>query len=221
MKTPVTAERLKNHLTYSWWKYLVGIAAVVLVWTILFSVTATKAAPDEKIELYVYGPMMEDYADLLMEELRERAFPEQAEFIAYVLPPDTTSALQAYTIRVAMGDGDLLVIPREIYQNFAQEGLLADLGAMEEVMASAEAAGITIEPSLDWWSGSDGERRCYGIPVGQVAVLNALMGGRGADCYLSIRINNGNDAVSAQVLARILTDWTEDGQTYAMLHLPQ
>ncbi len=221
MKTPINAERLRNHFAYSWWKYLLGVALLAVGWSLFFSVTATRADPDEKVELYVYGNIMEDYADSLLESMRREAFPDQAEFDCYVLPPDTTSGIQAFTIRVAMGDGDLLVMPQEVYRNYAQEGLLVDLDSdelesLEAVRTAMAEREIAVDPGRDWWSGSDDVRRCYGIPVREVALLSALMADGGTDSYLCMRVNNGNDEVTAQVLARILTDWSEGGATHAI-----
>ena len=57
MKTPVNAESLRHHFTYSWWKYLLIVALVILLVDVVFAMTAYRVPPEKKIEFFVYGQM--------------------------------------------------------------------------------------------------------------------------------------------------------------------
>lgn len=55
MKTPVTHERLQNHLTYSWWKYVLMMVLVIFFWSILFTTTRYRPPEEKKVIVGVYG----------------------------------------------------------------------------------------------------------------------------------------------------------------------
>ena len=231
MKTPITKERLKTHLTYAWWKYLLAVAGCLFAWNIFFSLTATKAAEDQKVELYVYGTVLDEPLDAILERMRvdsfvhtegrseeEQGFRDQATFGCVAITPDNVAGIQAFTVRVSTGDGDLLVIPRETYENFAHAGILADLDTLPGVPEAIEAAGITVAET-DRWPDGGGVRRRFGIPASQIAVLNSLLLPDGTDCYLCVHANNGNEDVVNRVLVRILEDWGAGGETYTAAQL--
>ena len=82
MKTPITLARLKTHLTYSWWKYLLAVVLCALGMNLFFTVTRARAREDQKIEWIIYGDM---YNSAIfsgwMEKQRAENYPDQAEFI--------------------------------------------------------------------------------------------------------------------------------------------
>lgn len=208
MRTPITKDRLKTHFTYSWWKYAVGVLACLLVWNLFFSVTRTKAPEDKKMELYVYGNVYEAPLDALLETMRQNEFPDQAEFDCYVMTPDTTSGIQSFTVRVGTGDGDLLLVTRDVYESFAQQGVFQDLDSLEGVRAALASQGVTIDPARDYWKGKDGQSRFYGIPTARLAVLNAYIVPDGNEYYLCVRVDNGNEDVTRRVLISLIENWT-------------
>ena len=55
MKTPVNAESLKHHITYSWWKYALIAALCFGLVDLLYTVTAYRPPRDKTIGFYVYG----------------------------------------------------------------------------------------------------------------------------------------------------------------------
>ena len=47
MKTPITQEKIKNHLTYASWKYALLIIVAIFGWNLIYSVTQSQP-PEEK-----------------------------------------------------------------------------------------------------------------------------------------------------------------------------
>ena len=55
MKTPVTSVRLKQHLTYNWWKYLLIVLVAVGLVDLVYSVTAYRPPREKTVGFYIYG----------------------------------------------------------------------------------------------------------------------------------------------------------------------
>ncbi len=217
MKTPFTRKRLKHHFTYAWWKYLAAVLGCLLVMNLFFSVTSARPRDDQKVDLFVYGSTTESLLDAWMENLRAEEFPEQALFDCYSVSSGVTSGVQVFTTRVAVGDGDLLLIPRETFETFAQEGLLMPLE--EQPWMAEELSVHHIDPETGYWRGPDGVRRLYAVPVGQMPVLSSMMLDSETDYYLGVRIRNGNEETVWQVLRFMLRDLCEGSETVTLTTL--
>ena len=71
MKTPVTHKRLQNHLTYSWWKYVLMMVLVIFFWSILFTTTRYRPPEEKKVIVGVYGAGNQTALDAYMEDVRQ------------------------------------------------------------------------------------------------------------------------------------------------------
>ena len=49
--TPINKERLRNHLTYSGWKYLLLVIASIFVWNLVYAQTAYRSPQDKRIDV--------------------------------------------------------------------------------------------------------------------------------------------------------------------------
>ena len=79
MKTPVTHERLQNHLTYSWWKYVLMMVLVIFFWSILFTTTRYRPPEEKKVIVGVYGAGNQTALDAYMEDARQLLLPDMEE----------------------------------------------------------------------------------------------------------------------------------------------
>ena len=79
MKTPVTHERLQNHLTYSWWKYVLMMVLVIFFWSILFTTTRYRPPEEKKVVVGVYGAGNQTALDAYMEDVRQLLLPDMEE----------------------------------------------------------------------------------------------------------------------------------------------
>ena len=209
MKTPVTLARLKTHLTYSWWKYLLAIAFCALGMNLFFTMTQAKAREDQKIEWVIYGDMYNtSIFSVWMENQRAEYYPDQAEFVCNNISLAADSAgVQAFLVRVAVGgEGDLLIVPRASFESFAENGLFIDLNTLEGVPEAIAAQGIN--PESGRWKGPDEAQHIYGIPLSKMPVLNSWFVDPSQDYLLCVRVNNGNEAITTKMLIKVLSEWT-------------
>ncbi len=122
----LTSKRIKNHLTYSWWKYLLCTVLCVMGVDLLFAVTAYRPPADKQIELYLCN----GYADALTleetlwPELLAR-YPEQEELA--VLNIDLTAgdiyAPMQFAAYVAAQQGDVCLLPENEVQRMAGDDM--------------------------------------------------------------------------------------------------
>lgn len=209
MKTPITLARLKTHLTYSWWKYLLAVVLCALGMNLFFTVTRARAREDQKIEWIIYGDM---YNSAIfsgwMEKQRAENYPDQAEFVCENITLATDAAgAQAFMVRVGVsGDGDLLIVPRASFENYAENGLFMDLNTLEGVPEALAEQKINAESGR--WKGPDGAQHAYGIPVSRMPVLNSWFVDPSQDYLLCVRTSNGNETITTEMLIRVLNEWT-------------
>ena len=53
MKTPLTKERLKHHLAYNSWKYLLLVVLCVLGWNLIYTTTAYRPPAEKIVDVYL------------------------------------------------------------------------------------------------------------------------------------------------------------------------
>ncbi|MBR5344830.1 MAG: hypothetical protein IK127_03305 [Clostridia bacterium] len=209
MKTPITLARLKTHLTYSWWKYVLAVVLCALGMNLFFTMTQAKAPEDQKIEWIIFGDLYggSEFFNNWMENQRAEYFPDQADFSCSNITLEASSAgIQAWLARVGVGgDGDLLIMPRSTFEGYAN-GLFMDLDAMEGIQELLAEQGINAEAGR--WKGPDGEQHTYGIPVSQMPTLCSWFIDPSQDYLLCVRANNGNEKVAEEMLKRVIENWT-------------
>ena len=200
MKTPVTSGKLKQHFTYSWWKYLlIAIAAFGLV-DLLYSVTAYRPPRDKTVNLYVYGyinePVLTDY--LANTRQAEMADMEQLSYVTLMVD-DTYGPMQLMTY-MAVGEGDLYLLPREEFLNYAASGALVPLENDSELMDIFNRAGASLQSG--WRTETEtGETHLYGIPQDKLPGLEQYAYAK--DGFLC-QIASGGNQENASRFLRIL-----------------
>ncbi|MBQ6174598.1 MAG: hypothetical protein IJK28_08240 [Clostridia bacterium] len=203
MKTPLTAERLRQHLRYGWWKYVLSLALILSLSSILFTMTAPRPAEDQKIEMLVYGATREDALNAYLEWVRQERFPEQELFSASVYT-DAASGIAGMATRIFAGDGDIFLLPEDTFKGYADQGILVPLDSVPEVMDALQAYGIPTDRGNAL--GPDGQPYLFGISVTCLPVMESWLVDRSVDRYLCIRVRNGNDETAKRLLIQMLKD---------------
>ena len=127
MKTPVTREKLKNHLTYASWKYaLLGIVAI-FGWNLIYSVTQYQPPEEKKVILGVYAFADEIGINGYMEQVRQADMPDMEEMSASIIMPDEMYGDMILSTRIAARECDLYLLPRTQFQNYAAQGAFMPL----------------------------------------------------------------------------------------------
>ena len=194
MHTPITKERLQNHIHYSWWKYAILLVVGIFGWNLLFSITAPRAPEEKKIILGVYSYGVDGNINAYMEQFRLEQLPAMEEMEAMYIMPDQTYGDMILTTRIAARDCDIYVLPRPQFQNYAAQGAFMPL---EEVLpgliADLEAAGVSLSRGFRTNDETD-EKHQYGIPLAGLPGIQQMLQCDTSDMYIGIFFETGNDA---------------------------
>ena len=205
MKTPLTPERLKEHLRYSWWKYVLLVALTIGFWNIFFAVTAYRPPKDRKLTILIYGSGDYEAAQVWLDSVREAHFPGQELFTADFVMKDETYGTLALNTRLIAGDIDLLLVPREEMLSMAEGGFLMPLEDKEGIQDLCGAAGA--DTSRGWRRDTAaGERHLLWIPAGGLPRLKSWLYVDSSDYCLAVQIASGNRENALELLREILRD---------------
>ncbi len=202
LKTPVNKSTVQNHLTYSFWKYLVMGVCVVMGWSLIYTTTAYRSPQNKRIDLYVQSSTTSsELIDKFIEPVWKAIVPDMESVSSVVLMPlddyTTTMQLMAY---MAAGDGDIYFCTEQTFKSYAAQGSFLEL---EELVKSGQidpgdadlSKGYVayVEEYDDQGRAVKTSRHLYGIPLDS---FYGFMGGMQLDnrgMYAVITVNNQND----------------------------
>ena len=128
-KTPLTKEHLKDHLTYSGWKYLVMAAFVAFTWSMVYTQTEYRPPEDKRVDLYIKSSTTNtDIVDAFLLPIWQEAVPdmESVRSVMLMAGNDTGSVMQL-SVYIAAGEGDIYILPKEDFKNYASAGAFIPL----------------------------------------------------------------------------------------------
>lgn len=198
----LTRKWLKNHLTYSWWKYLLMTVLCVFGVEMLFTVTAYRPPEEKKIELYVCNSYVD--AQALQEALSPlffEAFPDQEELtvLNINLASDDIYAAMQFSTYAAARQGDVCLLPLSEVKKLSVDG--AEY-AFTELTPYLESGAINAQ-GIDLTNGrctdQAGVEGVYGIPADTLGGLRRL-GNDPANSVLCIMNYSGNEDHAAAVV---------------------
>ena len=165
-KERMTRKWLKNHVFYSWWKYLLLTAACVFCVDMLFSMTEYRPPEEKKVEIYI----LNDYVDAaaVREELSPVFFercPEQEELtvLSINIGSDDMYARMQFTTYAAARQGDVYMMPVSEFKNLTAE----EYEAFVDLTPYLESGVIdirNIDISRYRIENEDGTQSVYAIP---------------------------------------------------------
>ena len=207
MKTPINSRTLKQHLTYSWWKYLlVAMLAFGLV-DLLYSVTAYRSPADKRVEFYVYGQMDQEKLTAYMENIRKTEMEDMEVMTPLQLLDDGYYGSMQLMTYMAVGEGDVYLLPRDEFVTGASGGSFLPLEEDKELMALFDAAGISLQNG--WRKNTEtGENHLCGIPQNKLPGLSRYA--KATDGYLCAIVNGGNDANALKFLRILCRDMLKE-----------
>ena len=201
MKTPLNARTLKQHLAYSWWKYLLIAALAFGLVDLLYTVTAYRTPNEKKVEFYVCGLTDTEKLTEYMEHVRTTEMEDMEVMTPLqLLDDDYYGSMQLMTY-MAVGEGDVYLLPRDQFVSAASSGSLVPLEEDAELMALFNEAGINLQNG--WRRISEtGESHLCGIPQSKLPGLEKYALAK--DGYLCVIITGGNTENALKFL-RILS----------------
>lgn len=205
MKTPVTRQRLRDHLHYSWWKYALLISIAAMGWNIIFTSTAYRAPQEKKVILYVYGYANEAELTAYLEGVRAAELPDMEDMTPLISAPDDTYGAMILMTHFAAAEGDLYLLPKEFYQGYSSESSFVALEELPEVAQLIEENPVVMERA---WRKSveSGERHIYGVPMSLLPGLNDYVMGTSSEYYLCVAGNSYNEDNTMLLLRIIIRD---------------
>ena len=191
----ITKHRLKNHWTYSWWKYLLMAVLVVCGVNIVFSMTAYRAPEHRKLEIFLCNGWAD--AMKMQEELwpavQEMA-PDQEEMI--VMNIDLTSndayTRMQYSTYMAAQQGDLLLIPKSEMKQLAGDEAWVAFVELTPYIESGLLDVKDIDLTSGMYRDEYGEKKLYGIPADTLYGLTPY-GIDPADSMMVVTAFSGNE----------------------------
>ena len=203
MKTPVTSGTLKQHFTYSWWKYLlIAVLAFGLV-DLLYTMTAYRPPESKKVEFYVYGVANTEKLTAYMDGVRENEMPGMEVMKPLMLMDDGNYGPMQLMTYLAAGEGDVYLLPRDQFISTAASSGLLPLENDAELMALFNGAGISLQSG--WRKNTEtGENHLYGIPQNKLPGLEQYAFAK--DGYLCVLAVGGNTENALQFLRILCRD---------------
>ena len=193
-------DKLKNHFTYSWWKYLIVLVVGLFGMDLLYTVTEPRVPDDQRIEVIVCGTSLEQDFNVYLKSVCAEKMTDILE-TEVTVTPDDTDALQYLTVRIATQGGDLYLLPKDKFVNMTENGALLPLETDQELMSILS----DFNPDDFVWGNEPNSRdmHIYGISVRYLSGLDPyfLMN----DGYLCV-LRYGKNVENAQKFLHIIAE---------------
>ena len=202
ISTPINRETLKNHTTYSTWKYLLMAACVIFGWSLIYTTTAYRSPQNKRIDVYIQSnTASSDLVQAFLDPIWKETVPEMETVSGVLLSTidDYTTSMQLMTY-FAAGEGDIYFLTEQYFKSYASQGSFLEL---EDLVADGTIQADDIELSKGYVAyvetyDDDGRptktsRHLYGIPLD---TFYGFMNGMQLDnrgLYAVICVNNQND----------------------------
>ena len=199
ISTPITRAKLRTHITYYFWAYLLILAGSVFGWNLLYTVTAYKSPEDKRIDIYMQSPYVStEAAQAFVKPVWDACVPDIETVETLMLSGDTQdyySGMQL-TVYLMSQEGDLYLLTSSTFKSYASQGFFLDLSPfvedgrlhVEGIDLSAGYVALTDDNGLP-----TGERKLFGIPLYSLYGYMDGMGLDNRDMILGVTVFNGNE----------------------------
>ena len=193
MKTPITREKIQNHITYSSWKYILLVVIAVFGWNLIYTATTPETPEDKKVIMGIYAYGEQEEIDAYMEQTRLSLLPDMLELTAEYIAPDEMYGDMILSTRFAAHECDIYILPRAQFQSYAAQGAFMPLEeVLPDLVADLEAAGVSL--SRGYRSVEEtGEKHQYGIPCAEMTALQSMLLCDMSDMYLGVLFETENN----------------------------
>lgn len=193
MKTPVTKKILKDHFSYSWWKYGLLVILAVFGWNLVYSMTRYTPPEEKKVIVGLYGVGTGYNLDDYMLEVQRIHLPEMEQVTPMDIVPDDTYGEMLLATRMIAGECDIYILPTTHFQSWAAQGACQPLDeVLPDLVADLEAEGVSLSRGRRQNEDS-GEKHVYGIPCRELPGAQNLLWQDPTDLYVCVYHTTGND----------------------------
>ena len=202
IKTPINKETLKNHMTYSTWKYALMAACVIFGWSLIYTTTAYRSPQNKRIDVYIQSnTASSELIEAFLEPIWKETVPEMETVngVSMSTIDDYTTSMQLMTY-MAAGEGDIYFLTEQYFKSFAPNGSFLEL---DDLVASGVIQADDVELSkgyvayVEEYDDNDRpvktSRHLYGIPLDSFYGFMSGMQLDNRGLYAVISVNNQND----------------------------
>ena len=206
MKTPVSAESLRQHFTYNWWKYLLLAVIGFFAVDLLYTVTAPRTPAEKKVEFYIYGYSNQEQLDEYMAGVNRDYMPDMEYMGSHLITNDGTYGPMMLMTYMAAGEGDVYLLPRDQFLSLAAQGALLPLEDNRELMDWFNERGLSLQNG--WRKNTEtGETHLCGIPQDKIPGL--IQYAYAQDGYVCVVVTGGNIENTMKFLNYMVRDLAE------------
>ncbi|MCL1965129.1 MAG: hypothetical protein FWF69_08735 [Firmicutes bacterium] len=133
--TRITKERIRNHFTYSLWKYALLAVFAIFGWNLIYSSTAYRAPKDKRLDVYFVTYSLPDETTKWIREQILAMYPQLEDAacvsIVYTGEDNYYGSVQISTY-IGAGEGDVYLLTAERFDALKGEGVFLNLdGAID------------------------------------------------------------------------------------------
>lgn len=202
-------ERLKNHMQYDWWKYLVAILITVFLWSMITTMTRPRTPDDKKIEVFLVGEyVLDEYAEPISDDIL-RDFPNLMEVNINGIPLGGDPQMeyvgrQKLMVMLGSQTGDIYAFDKEEFKQIEKQGAFLPLDDFIEENKDLVGEEFT-EKHKPTIVEDETEAHYYGIPIDDLELFQNT-GFDVKDKVIGIMAYSKNQPNAFQVLEWILND---------------
>jgi hypothetical protein len=209
MKLPITKRRVRNHLTYAWWQYVLLVCLAVFGWNLIYTTTRYRSPEHLKVEWYGEGYVateQQEQIDALLAGLHGELFPDMEEVTFTPVAYDDTYGNMQLIVWASAGQGDLYTLSEEAYKNLASSGAMLDLQPYIDD-GTLNVEGIDLKKGYVTDS-ETGKRYLTGIPMDSLTGLESY-GLAPQGKVMSILASGGNTENTMKLMKWLLENMRE------------
>ncbi|HZJ57884.1 MAG TPA: hypothetical protein VFD89_06540 [Clostridia bacterium] len=209
-RVKLNRERLKNHIQYDWWKYILCIIATIAIWNVVTTVTKPKTPADKKIEIFLIGDYMFDEPAAAVSEGILDDFPNLWEVNINNISLGGEDLQMDYMgrqklmVMLASQTGDIYAFEKDEFAQIAEQGAFISLDEFVEEngdLIGEDRLGKSKKMILE----EDVEPHYYGISMNGLELFMDT-GYDVSDKVIGIMGYSDNPSMAVEVLKWILND---------------
>jgi hypothetical protein len=170
-------KRLAMHWHYYYWKYVAFIAAALMAANFLVTATVPKAPAERRVDVIIIGGTGAS-TDRWQNDILRMLPPDQQEVsvtATTILEGQESTMYQLVAARMAAGEGNIWIMPKDYFLGNAAGGTFIPLDGMVSAFAIPEGADLSAgKVALRTEDGSPGETHLFGIPLDKCTGLAEL-----------------------------------------------
>ena len=202
LSMPITSRKIRNHLHYSLWKYLLLVVIAMFGWNLIYTVTRYRVPENLQVEFYAEGnTLASDQLQVLADIIHRDALPKMEAVTATVVTFDDTYGDMQLTTWVSAGQGDVYMVSKARFETIAGNEATLNLQPYVD-NGSLHTDGIPLTGGVVT-NADTGKTALMNIPADSLTVLEAY-GLMPEGMVLCVLANNGNDDNSIRFLDYLL-----------------